>query len=519
MSYATDPHELHGQGLYRLMSPNNPEYPAGSLWDAYNMVYDRSSTDPEKMRGLSRLGTNTVNDVVSGLFDMDEGTRQVATSEDGGIYHRTTGNWAALTGAGAGTFSTTDTIRWSGQMFYGATTAANILILTNNDASNAPQKLTGTTISALGGSPPATGQFPTSFAGRLWMAAGETLHYSAADNAEDWTTNGGSFQIDRGTGAITGLYNFAGNLLIFKRRKILRMLPGSSLASTSIRDITSVIGTPSHYTIKETTGSYRAGSMMFMSDEGVHEIVPTSATGGFYVRNIAEEIKPILDRRDDANFATCWADYSPARGEYWLQYTLNDAHPDEGVIANVAGPQRGSQHARWTMHDMRNKTAGMMFRSGGQLLQCIGDASGRVFQMHVGDDRDGAGYRGFVTTPAYTQGDRSREKIYGRVFLDASTDGTYAIAAHSTLGRADLTGVGGNTGQPSGYGATDGWGVGLWGVAVWGGSTLTGRWFRLEQVRRGTFIRMRFETTGADQWFKINGLNLEYDWASSILAA
>lgn len=117
MAYNIDRRESFGKGIYRLVSPNNPEFPQGALWDAYNMVYDRSSEDPEKLHGFSRLGSNTVNDAVSGLFDYSEGTRLVATSEDGGIYHRTTGNWSALTGAGAGTFSTTDHVRWSGAMF------------------------------------------------------------------------------------------------------------------------------------------------------------------------------------------------------------------------------------------------------------------------------------------------------------------------------------------------------------------------------------------------------------------
>jgi hypothetical protein len=518
MPYSMDRHEASGGGIYRLIAPNNPEYPKDALWDAYNMVYNLSSGDPEKMRGFDRLGTNTVNDVVSGLFDMDEGTRLVATSEDGGIYHRTTGDLATLTGAGAGTFSTTDGVRWSGTMFYGATTAANLLILTNSDASDAPQKLTATTISALGGSPPATGQFPTTFAGRLWMAAGDTLHYSAADNAEDWATLGGSFQCDRGSGAITGLYNFAGNLLIFKRKKILRMLPGTSLASTSIREVSSVIGAPTHYTIQESTGTHRTGSLNFMSYEGAHEIVPTSATGGFFVRNSAANIKPILDRRDTSNFDTCWATYNPTRGEYWLQYTLNDAHPDEGVIGNVARGGR-NEPPRWTLHDMRNKTAGCMFRSSGNYIQLVGDSSGRIFQMHSGDDRAGASYRGFVTTPSYPQGERYRMKKYGRVFVDFETEGTYAIDCYTSLGREGLPSPYGNTNRPSEFGDTSGWGTGLWGAALWGGSETPGKFFRPTKVLRGAYVRLRFETNGPNLWFRLNGFGIEYDKRRAILAA
>ena len=515
MPYSHDPHEIFGAGIYRLVSPNNPEFPRDALWDAYNMVYDRASEDPEKLGGLKRLGTNTVNDVVSGLFDYDQGTEQIATSEDGGVYRRTTGDWAAVTGGGASTFSTTDGVRWSGTMFYGATSTANLLILTNSYSGNAPRKYTTSTISVLGGSPPTAGQFPTAFAGRLWMAAGDTLHYSAADDAETWSGTGGSFQCDRGTGDITGLYNFAGNLLIFKRRKILRMLPGTSLASTSIRNLTSVLGTPSHYTIAETTGTTRSGTLLFSSDEGTHEIVPTQATGGFFIRNAAEAVKPILDRRSSTNLATTWATYNSSRGEYYHQYTLNDAHPDEGLIGNMA---RGKT-PRWTLHDMRNKTAGCMYLSSDEPIQLIGDTSGRVFQMHSGHDRDGAGYRGFVTTAYLTQGERNRMKVYGRVYLDVQTDGTYPIQVHSTLGRSNQPAPRGSLNQPRDFGAVDGYGSGLWGVAVWGGATSNGQWFRPGDVRRGSSIRLRFETLGADQWWRLLGLDVEYARRRYILAA
>ena len=518
MPYYHDRQELLGRGVYRLTSASNPEFPSGALWDAYNIVYERSSQEPEKMRGHTLLGDD-VNDVVSGLFDYAEGTEIIAASEDGGIYKRTTGNWAAVTGGGAGTFSTTDGVRWSGTMFYGATTAANLLLLTNSASGNAPQKYTSSAgISALGGSPPAAGQYPTSFAGRLWMASGDTLFYSAADNAEDWATLGGSFQCDRGSGDITGLYNFMGNLIIFKKRKVLRLLPGTTLASTAIRQISSVLGTQSFWTIQESTGSFRAASLLFLSDEGIHEIVPTQATGGFYIRNTAENIKPILDRRSLAYQTTNWATFNASRGENWLQYTLNDAHPDEGVIGNMAGG--GEQSApRWTHHDMRNKTAGTMYRSSGELIQIIGDAGGKVYQMHSGDDRNGASYRGFITTASYAQGDRSRMKKYGRIYLDAETQGTYAITCYSTLGRAGLPTPGGNVNQPTGFGDSSGWGVGKWGAALWGGANLTGQWFRPSKVRRGTHIRLRFETSGADEWFRVNGVNIEFVDRRHILAA
>ena len=47
--YSYDRHELFGGGVYRLVATNNPEFPRDSVWDAYNMVYERSKTDLEKI--------------------------------------------------------------------------------------------------------------------------------------------------------------------------------------------------------------------------------------------------------------------------------------------------------------------------------------------------------------------------------------------------------------------------------------------------------------------------------------
>ena len=516
MSYRRDPHELLGKGIYRLSGSNNPEFPNGALWAANNMVYDRSSQEPEKVRGHVLLG-NTVNGAVSGLFDYSEGTEMIATSENGGIYKRTTGDWSAVAGGGASTYNTASGTRWTGGMFYGATTTENLLVFSNGI--NAPQKYrTSAGTSNLGGSPPATGKFFTPAFGRMWCIVDDTLHYSAADNCEQWSTGAGSFQVDRGTGIVTGLSEFMGTLLIWKKRSLFRLASGATLASASIERVSGAIGTQSHLTIQETTGSYRSGSMLFQSDEGVHEIVPGNATGGFFVRNAGEWVKPISDRRDLANQGTNWATYNPARGEYWWQYTLSDVSPDEGLIANVAG---GGKNAapRWTSHDLRNRTAGMMYRSSGELIQVIGTGAGLVYKMHSGNDRAGASYTGSVTLPSYTQGFRSGMKKYGRIYIDAETEGVYPLSVYTTLGRSGLPTPGGTSHQVSGFGDSSGWGDGKWASAQYGGATVSGRWFRPGLVRRGSFLRVRIESTGADQWFKLNGVDLEYVYRRAILAA
>ena len=519
-----DKHERFGEGIYRAIAANNPEYPNGALWELTNMVYNRSSEDPEKMKGYTQLGSTAMgdgSDLVTGLFDYDEGTRLVATCTDGTIYEYAGSDWAASSG-GTG-FSTSDTVRWSGAMAYGAVNANDMLILCNGV--NAPQKYyvnAGNEVSGLGAGgevPPATGRYPVSWGGRYWMADAtypDTLYYSATNDCEKWTTGGGSIQIDRGSGAITGLYVFAGNLLIFKRRKILRLLPGTSVESQSVREVSSRIGTPSHWTIKEV-GANESGVLIFLSDTGPQAMVPTSSTGGFYVKNIADGIKPYLTRMNTAKLGLAWADFNEDRGEYYLQYvTGTEDSPDEGLIANVS---REVKRPRWTYHNMQDKTAGTIYRSSGAEVQVMGDSAGKVWKLHDGHSRDGAGYYGRVMTQAYAQGERGRMKKYGRTFVDLETYGDYRVDVRLNMGRSALPGTAGNPLSVSDVGALDGWGVGLWGVAKWGGSANTGKYVRPETVARGAYERIVFETSGADMWFKLNGLAIEYALKRRMLAA
>ena len=97
MPFKIDQHERCGEGINRTMATNNPEYPRGACWDLLNMVYDRTSEDPEKMGGYTRLGSTDVGGAVSGLFDYDEGTRLISTDIGGKIYEYAGSDWAQST--------------------------------------------------------------------------------------------------------------------------------------------------------------------------------------------------------------------------------------------------------------------------------------------------------------------------------------------------------------------------------------------------------------------------------------
>ena len=506
------------RGIFRLLEPNNPTWPKGYVWDLVNMVYERDAGEPEKMKGSSRVGgTTDFGGAVTGLFDYAEGTRLIACSADGKVHERSTGDFSQATG-GTGFDAGGDT-RWTAQMYYGATTAADLLIMSNGV--DAPQKYTsGAGVSALGGSAPALGLYPTPWVGRLWMVQGSTLFYSAADNAELWTDPGGSFHADRGSGDIKGLKVFMNHLFIFKRNRIFVISPESTLENTSVWQISGSIGCSSHLTIKEGSG-LAEGALYFLGDNGIHALSPTDRSGGFVPVNISEAVKPILDNRSKANQSTMWADFNEDRAEYYLQYGTGTSTPVQGMICNAS---RGrTRNLRWTRHEYSNLTAGSPYISSGEVLQFVGDTNGRVYQMHVGYNRNGSGYEGRFQSPSWAQAEPGSMKQYHRVYADVKANGNYRVDVNLGVGRAGHSAPGGSDIALDNLGATNGWGEGFWGAAaggaLWGGSGLPGRWIRPTKVGRGYHMRAQVSTTGIDTWFKVNGFITQFTYGAEQVRA
>lgn len=509
-------YESFSEGIERRFSVDDPRFPANALWDALNMVYDRDGVDPEKMRGDSQLGATIAGaPTINGLFDYNRGTELVATGTDGKIYSRTSGNFAQLTG-GSG-FSTNSEARWSGAMFYGATSTANILVLANGI--DAPQKYNGTAVSALGGSPPATGNFPTVWQSRLFLASGDTIYYSAVNNCEDFAGAGsGSIAIFRGEGGnITGMAAFAEDLFIFKRENIYRITHGeldSSNPDTSVRKVDTRRGALSHHTIHEA-GPEGGGFLLFLSEFGVEAILPTQTN--FIVRSMSAPVAALLSARNLAKAHLSWGYFNVERKEYYLAYPSGASTvPSAVLIGNVARPGRS---IRWTRSDYNGITAGGGWLSSGKTLQVLGNNAGQVFQLHTGDARNALDYRGMIYTRAYSQKRPHYIKHYGWVYTRVETDGNYNVQVRPVLGRLGLPAPAGSNLTQVAQVGSDGWGVGEWGVALWGGAGFAGTRIRPQAVGRGTHIRLQVETLQANRWFKVPGFTTAFEFAGDAVLA
>ena len=497
-------YQRFGEGIDRTFAVDNPDFPDGAMWDAVNIVYDGPSDNPEAMGGYQQLGaTIGGTPVITGLYDYNEGTQLVATADDGKVYKRTTGDFAQVTD-GTG-LNTTATTRFGGTMFYGDTTNAALLVLANGQ--DGVKKYNGSALSALGGSPPTASQFPTAFMGKLFLAKGDTLYYSVTSDCEDWTgTGSGNIQIYRGFGGdITGLYAFAGNLFIFKRTKIFRMAMAATINEVSIEIVSPNIGTISHHSIQEA-GPEGGGYLMFMSDSGVEALIPTERAGSFVSRDASQPISELIRKRNMAYADNTFSVFNNERKEYYVwSPSTGKSVPAFAYIANTA---RRRKSVRWTRADLGNMTAGTMLKSSGEYIQVVGNNAGQVFQLHYGDSRSNAGYRKYIYTRAYTQGRPNWVKQYGWVYVSALAKGNYQITVRPVMGRVGMNSATQGTSQSIQNPGQEGWGTGQYGQAYWGGAATTGVRIRPAAVARGNYVRCQILTSGAGEWFRLNGLQI-----------
>ena len=349
-----------GEGIYRVTAPNDPEAPRGAFFDLLNMVYERESDNPQAMRGATRLGSTDMGGKVTGLFDYKNGTRLVATSSDGKFYQYTGTDFAVEGGATATGNSTSAHARWSATNFYGATTETDLLVACNGI--DAPVKYNGADVTALGGSPPSTGNYPVVWQGRVWMASGSTLFYSVVDDCEDWSAGGGggSINIYRGfDGDITGLAAFANTLFIFKRASTYRISTTAAFSTINVRNVSTKKGCVSHHTIQEG-GPNGDDWLIYISEHGVDAYMPSSVSSGFKPRELGRWIKPILEARNVDRMDVSWAIFNLDRAEYLVEYpTASAVDPQVGLLANMA--REGNRRPRWTRLGKQTLTAGAIF--------------------------------------------------------------------------------------------------------------------------------------------------------------
>lgn len=188
-------------------------------------------------------------------------------------------------------------------------------------------------------------QFGTTWDNRIWLAGG-TPHptriiYSAQGIPEQF----GMFNyFELGSsvgGAITGVYPYYNNLLVFRQRSIdlVRLSNGQPVISS----LSPEIGTEATNTIKLVPGL----GVFFLNAEGVY-VIGGGTEGGSVVQiqKVSANINKELERISKSSLARACAVYSSKEKEYWCHYPVDGKkYNTRGVVFHTANNQWSFRHA------------------------------------------------------------------------------------------------------------------------------------------------------------------------------
>ena len=300
---------------------------------------------------------------VSGLYQyiQDDADSFLIASSNDDVYSLTApGTWTSFLTAGA----------LNGAEVNFATFDDLLIIVSDNLTTS---KWTGSGASAsLGGSPPSNVKFVDTHKRRVFMAnssAGTNrLHYSAVDNAEDWTTANDAGFIDIGQGDgdhISGIASMGSILVIFKTRSTWALY-GTGPGNFSVRQLSPSVGCVANKTIVKCDKF-----CLFLSVDGVYSV---NSDG---VVLVSYNIKPTVDSITTAARAIACA--GKMKTQYWLAIDTDaDGVNDEVYVLDYVLGSWG----RYT-----NKKENVFYRlADGTLLS--GGADTDVIRQHNTTDND-----------------------------------------------------------------------------------------------------------------------------------
>ena len=262
------------------------------LLTAQDCLYELNG-GPHEIGGASKVNSSAVASgaVVMGVYDYwRQGTAGAPTRRR--VLHAGT---TALADTDDASFVTTIGSGPESGKVPAYSTFDDLLIFSSDSTTDVPRSWDQTTAQALAGSPPRF-SFSVSHKNRLWAAGvyanPSRLYYSSNVDPEDWTTTGGSIDIDPNDGdIITGIASHKGELIVFKgpnKGSIHRITGSSPTGSDAFARLNMAkgIGAAWHNTIF-TFGN----DLGFVSQFGsVHSLAATAAYGDFFEAALSRPI-------------------------------------------------------------------------------------------------------------------------------------------------------------------------------------------------------------------------------------
>lgn len=399
--------EISTQNFSRGLVTVKPDHllEEGESPSCSNIDFSRSVGKLTKRRGYSLLytalgGTNAVCGV--GEYVTAAGVSTLVAGVNNDIYK--------LSGSGT----------WT-SIFSGAIAGVAINFATYNDLliivglNLTTQKWTGGAATTnLGGTPPSNVKYVKSHRNRLWMAnssAGKSrLHYSALNNAEDWTTAGDAGFIDIGKDdgeQITGLASVGPYMVIFKQNSTWVLKNGTPTTFT-VTQIAKGVGCVAPRSIVECEAF-----ALFLSNNGVY------AANQSGVALMSYNIQPDFDAMSNATKALTVA--GRIRTQYWLSVdTDSDSINDSAYVLDYV-------YGIWGKYTNKKESV-YLTRQDGTLVSGSMDAQAVIRKHDDTSNDNGTAITLTYDSPGYEFDDWVRRKQLHDIVLK-----TNAIAGKTVL--------------------------------------------------------------------------------------
>ncbi|SFE74463.1 hypothetical protein SAMN04487969_10649 [Paenibacillus algorifonticola] len=292
---------------------------------------------------------------------------------------------------------------WTFCNFKGNLSGINLI---GSNGIDAIKRYDGSTVQNLANAP-SGGNFITTHSNRLYCAIGNSVRFSALNEADDWTTvdDAGEIAVDTPDGeTINGLNAGNGHLTVFKPSS-MHELYGKGPQSYSMDKVASDIGAVSNKSIIAYDET-----LPFISRDGIYRY-----SGGIRPRkDYSVPVQTIINNANKANIHKSVAGNDGASLYFGLP--LDTSSQINCIL------QLDPIHQAWYTWD--GISAMQMLRVGDYMY--VGDATGRILRLGTDTDAGGAITATAVTKP-FTADSLARKQHWFRLWVVAT------LAAGSTL--------------------------------------------------------------------------------------
>ena len=253
-----------------------------------------------------------------------------------------------------------------------------------------------------------------------------TIYYSGTSDIDDFTTSGsGSIKLDD---QVVGLKSFRGDLIIFCRNSIYKLVNINSASTIAVTPITKDIGCIDGDSIQEV-----GGRLLFLAPDGIRTVAGTARIGDVELGSLSRKIQPIF-----TEVATNISSYNinssviRKKSQYRLFYGNSGTNTkvSNGVVGTLRITPEGGSRFEWA--ELRGIQASQAFTSGFDKdnVEKIyhGDYSGYIYNHDVGDQFNPAGTATNIDaeyiTPNMDFGDLGTLKTLRYVKLSIKPEGT-----------------------------------------------------------------------------------------------